>query len=621
MIGLRDLHWFPKPYGAGDNDGRGNRLLLGNPDVEPPSLLVRETAQNSWDARLPGAIPTFELRFRHLDHVAMDVLRWNVFGQRGSASLGLAAALDSPTLCAIEVVDRGTKGLGGPTRNDIDPPAGEPTDYIDFVLNIGAPPDEGGRGGGTYGFGKTAAYLASTCSTIIIWSRARDRNGVIVERFIASAMGAAFSLDGQKFTGRQWWGLPSEAPETAAVFRVEPVVGDEAHRLGEAVFERHFAEGETGTSILILQPRFEGRPVSSPEQIDALLAAWAKGISRNLWPKLDQAQPAERRMDIRLVRDGVDVQIDDASLSPTIAAAAKCLAALRALEAGSTPDPQVTVVPIDCSRPIQRLGHVALMKYLHSDGQEGPVSDDSLIFMRSAAELVVWEESLGPTSDGFTKWIGVFKPLADLDQAFADSEPPAHDAWNYNSLEDRRSRTFVKLAVQRARESANNFRKPNVAQVEAGQSRSTGRLSKALAGLVVGGQGTAAAPSARKRGGATGNRGQTGKATRVKVLEALPIPRSSMDHEGGRQSTCVVLELEGPQGLTVEVYPSRLALAVDGGVMDGSNVVRLERWAREDGCVAADERLSMEVGTKSYAEISYPVGLAIDFSFAVQEEA
>ena len=141
----------------------------------------------------------------------------------------------------------------------------EPNDYATFVLTVGAPPEDA-SGGGSYGFGKTASYLASACSTIIIWSRSRTTTGEIVERFVASSMGQAFDLDGRRFTGRQWWGAPHDGSGQSFAFDVQPVEGEEARRLGQAVFERHFEPDETGTSILILQ--FDPGPSTWPGRSD-----------------------------------------------------------------------------------------------------------------------------------------------------------------------------------------------------------------------------------------------------------------------------------------------------------------------------------------------------------------
>lgn len=113
MIGLPDLQWFPKPFGPGDTDGTGQQRSLGQPSYPPLDVLIRETAQNSWDARLGWpTIPEFEMRLRTLGHIELDVLKWNVF-RGASENLGLMDALQRDRLTAIEIADRGTKGLGG----------------------------------------------------------------------------------------------------------------------------------------------------------------------------------------------------------------------------------------------------------------------------------------------------------------------------------------------------------------------------------------------------------------------------------------------------------------------------------------------------------------------------
>jgi len=568
---------------------------------------------------LEGVVPTFEMRFRRLRPEVIDVLNWNVFGEKGSEALMLAETLGRPDLFALEVLDRGTKGLGGPTRNDLEPPPGEPTDYIDFVLNIGAPPEEGSGGGGTYGFGKTAAYLASACSTIIIWSRSRQLDGEISERFIASAMDSSFSMDGQRYTGRQWWGLASEAPETHAVFRVEPVQGDDARRLGEAVFERHFGPDETGTSILILRPRFEGETVRTEEQIDGLCHTWAKAIARNLWPKLGPSQPEERRMDIRVLREGHVVPIETAETSTSISAATRCLNAIRAAGHSTSPDPLVKVQEVWCERPKQRLGHVALTKYLPAKESDPAVAGNSLIFMRNAAELVVWEDFPGPTADGLTDWIGVFKPVADLDQVFADAEPPAHDAWNPSSLDERRERTFVKLAVQRAREQAKEFRGHVRPQINADGASPTGQLSAALAGLTGTAAGTLASPPVSKSRAGSRKKQATTQRPQVKVLEVTPLPPTALDLTHGRQTSRVLIEVSGRGTAPLRVFPSKLSLAVDGGVMPAEGQVELTRWSFDNGPETASQDVLLPSGARAFADISFPSGLAVEFDFTAEE--
>ncbi len=605
MIGYPHLRWFPKPFGAGDTDGAGSKRVLGNPEVDATSLLVREMAQNTWDARLPGCVPQFEMRLRTLDARVRDVLTWNVFGGGHPENLGLAAALADPDLCAVEVLDRGTKGLGGPTRNDVDPSPGEPADYADFVLTIGAPPEDG-YGGGTYGFGKTAAYLASECSTIVIWSRAKAADGSIAERFIASAMGARFTLDAQRYTGRQWWGLPPDGPDAQAVFRVEPAVGGEARMLGESVFERHFETGETGTSILILQPKGRG-------DRDGLAKSWAKAITRNLWPKMDRSQAVARRMDIKVTRDGVEIPLASRATSPALDAAARCLDALRRkhVDPGYL-DPLVSVEEIWCYKPKRVVGYLALMKYLDNSPDDDGYAVDSIISMRSTAELVVRDDHLGPTADGLTRWVGVFKPHPDLDPVFAAAEPPAHDSWNPNGLEDFNDRRLVGAGIRRSKEAAEAFRNPAKTDADATGSSSTGKLSAALAGLV----GEAAGSRAVARSVAAGSARKGAKRPRVDVLEVFPLTRSPEDMTADRQTTRVAVSLSGAV-TEMPVRPASLSVAVDGGVMASEGQVLLKQWVLEDGSVHEASEIHMLPGQKIFADINYPVGLAIEFSFVV----
>lgn len=605
MIGYPDLGWFPKRFGAGDTDGAGAKKMLGNPEVDPASLLVREMAQNSWDARIAGMVPQFEMRLRTINPAVRDILAWNVFGKGSSPNLGLSKVLQSQGLCAVEVLDRGTKGLGGPTRNDIDPPPGEPADYADFVLTIGAPPEDG-YGGGTYGFGKTAAYLASECSTIVIWSRSRRSDGSIDERLIASAMGSRFTLEEQRYTGRQWWGALSSAPDAQAVFRVEPAIAEDARALGEAIFERHFEGDETGTSILILQPKGHEDP-------DELVENWAKAINRNLWPKFSKEQDPARQMNIRLLRDGDVVQLGDRRTSPSLDAATRCLAALRLAQDGhQTEDPLVQVKEIRCGRPKRVVGHLALSKFL-PDPTDDALDQDAIVYMRSRTELVLRSDTPVPTADGLVRWIGVFKPCLDLDPVFASSEPPAHDQWNPRSLEDFNERRLVNAALRGSKEEGESFRNPLPLETDAATgASSTGKVSVALAGLV----GAASGSSATTRRASDGGGGSGAVRPKVEIIAVQPLELSETDREDGRQRTRVTLQVSGTN-VAVPVTPSALSVAVDGGVMASEGQVMLESWIRNDGSALRAREAMVAPGQSISADISYPVGLAIEFRFTV----
>jgi hypothetical protein len=197
------LGWFPKQFSPGDIDGVGAKRLLGTPKIDSAGVLVREMGQNSWDARRKSPSIDFILNLRLLRGPVMETLRRRIF-TGDPPKTGLAELLRNDEIWALEVSDRKTVGLGGPIRNDLAVDPGMDTDFIDLVFNIGAPRDAY-LGGGTYGFGKTISYVASSVGTVLIWSRCEGSSG-LEHRLIGSAIGEGFNLRGLRFTGRHWWG-------------------------------------------------------------------------------------------------------------------------------------------------------------------------------------------------------------------------------------------------------------------------------------------------------------------------------------------------------------------------------------------------------------------------------
>lgn len=610
MTELPKLHWFPKPLGAGDTAGEGAQRLLGQPDITPQALLVRETAQNSWDARLSVGVPQFELRLRELDEDAREVLRWNVFTET-APNLGLMDALNRSKLTAIEVVDRGTKGLGGPTRNDLVIPTGVPRDYADFVLTVGAPPERF-EGGGTYGFGKMASYSASRCGTILIWSRSKDSlSGELVERFIASAMGSTFVVDGAMFTGRQWWGLLPEPDGPAA--RIEPLEGAEARRFGELLFERGFEGEETGTSLLILDPYLgEGHSQTVEE--------WIATIRSSLWPKLVETQGPDRRMDLRVFDRGAHVPISDMDESPTGTALKLCLNQIRKIQSGEASEhPTVRVHEIRSLNPKRLLGHLALTLLPGVEsGDDFESSWDSVTYMRSGAELVVRAQEFGPMYLPGMRWTGVFKPVPELDHAFAASEPPAHDNWNPAGVPKATDRSAVRVALREIKSFTQAYLKPPATQTDADESISTGALSAALTGLVgssAGGRATAGSPGKARTGPGKGPRGA---AAKVRILSIEHLPLTQADRDDGVQRISIRLELDadGPRRACV----TRLAFAVDGGSMSGEEQIHLDEWV-VGGVVSDADVVMVTPGQPFSATIAAPTGCAVDVNFGIEADS
>jgi hypothetical protein len=481
----RVLSWFPKQFGPGDIDGVGAKRLLGAPKIDPAWVLVRETGQNTWDARGTAHSIDFILNLRLINGPVLETLRKCVFTD-DPPKTGLAELLQRDELWALEISDRGTVGLGGPIRNDLAVDPGVDTDFIDLVFNIGAPRDVY-LGGGTYGFGKTIAYVASSVGTVLFWSRCEGSRG-LEYRLIGSAIGDGFNRDGRRFTGRHWWGNA-----IAQENRVEPAVGNLAKELGEAVFETHFDITGTGTSILILDPQLGG---ASPEENVGLLA---DAVVWNLWPKLLAEQTGRSRMNIRVQLNGTPIALPSVERHPVLSGHAQCLLAVRAVQAGSDLRNShfrypVQIEEIWCERPLTLLGHLALARYPVPAGAERP--SHSVTLMRHQAELVVrYFERQELSVEGF-QWAGVFKPVPEVDDSFALSEPPAHDDWVPQAVLEKSRRREVNVALRRIREAADEFLSPRSGPTSAQDVfTSAAHVGDMLADLLGGLEGSA--PSTR----------------------------------------------------------------------------------------------------------------------------
>lgn len=553
------LEWFPKQFGPGDLDGVGAKRLLGTPDMEPAWLLVRETAQNSWDARGIASSIDFTINLRQLGPETVAVLRDRVFTGEAPKT-GLRELLDQEVVWALEISDRGTMGLGGPIRNDLAVDQGEDTNFIDLVFNIGAPRDVH-LGGGTYGFGKTISYVVSDVGTVLIWSNCEGPRG-LEQRLIGSAIGDGFDMHGFRYTGRHWWGNAIAAED-----RIEPAVGPIARELGEAVFSQHFADGSTGTSMLILAPQLGG------DSADEDVAVLVEAIVWNLWPKLMHDQQDRSRMRIRLQLNSENVDLPPVEAHESLSGHADCLRAVRAIQTGDDPSAlglplPVLIHEVRSERPRKLLGHLALTRYPVPRDTDDPSRWVTL--MRNRAELVVTYLEHAPLDvDGF-QWAGVFKPVAEVDDSFALAEPPAHDDWVAKAVPDKAKRRDVNIALERIKSLTDAYVRPHdgtIANDEPVQSAAVaGDALAALLGGIIG--------SAPERGSQPGRTG--GKRAARPRVDVVASGVADSDSPGWTKTWLdVQLSNAASAPLPVEV---KVLVGVDGGSEPDAQVIRVLGW-------------------------------------------
>lgn len=486
------LKRYSKPHGAGDQASGGrDKLLKSTTNLSRTELLIRETLQNSWDAREDGWRPAYGVRLRKLTPEARRILRQQVFNDHFSHLESLRQSLEEDDTFVLEIYDRGTVGLNGPIRASEAAAPGEPNNFNPLVFDIGTTKDAEDSGG-TYGFGKTAAFEASAANSLVYWSATVNSDGELEHRLIASTLGNPYEIAGERYTGAHWWGDPDED-------EIMPLVGAAAQELGESLFQVHFGEDdddpELGTSILILDPFVDmpssddgvGRRlrVRTEEQAEALVQQICESLSRHAWPKVTPDASGGTPMIIDVFHEDRDLEIT-ADIQRRYSRYGTALAHVRQAQ-GERYSPDAAVlkqytgqlkvetrpiilnrVPLETpdrrkdfwgSRSDRVAGHLTLMRTAHvlDDSQDNRAPMNKLALMRSRAELVVAYDDMRSGEPGDFSWHGVFKPTPEVDRHFAAAEPSTHDAWTPNIAVSEISKSIVHRTLQQIRKRVSEF--------------------------------------------------------------------------------------------------------------------------------------------------------------------
>lgn len=435
---------FP-PHGALAAEGAEN--LLGRPRLDPLVVLVREAVQNSWDARRGDDGITFDARLRHLDPGEARVLREQVFVNPPRSADRLRDVLRTDDMFLLALTDTGTVGLGGPVRADRPVANDEPSNFVDLLFNIGQPADHDERGG-TYGFGRTIAFVVSSARAVVVYSRTTSGRR-LSSRLIAAAFTDHYSSGSRRYTGRHWWGRAIDDS-------IEPVVGDEADQLAAAIGLTPFPREQTGTTIAVVGPDLRGR---TPAQAGRFLA---HALVWNFWPKMIADATPVPAIRFRVSVDDGEIEIPDPEHTPPLPA---FVASLRAVRSGTAPG-------IELPRTGERIGRLGLTRTpieprtIVDDGAddaeergsaagfEGPAHHIALL---REPELVVQYLATAESSSTTEEYGGVFKPERHLDRAFAKAEPPTHDGWHPDLVPESKLRRYVAVSLRGVRERADRL--------------------------------------------------------------------------------------------------------------------------------------------------------------------
>ena len=456
---------------AGSMSADAIRRNMGRSSLDSISLLVREAVQNSWDARIDrenGKVG-ISLHLSTLGRKGADTLVRTVFRHHPPDHPLPERLTPETTLLCIK--DTGTAGLNGP---------------IFHVARTG----DIGRGaskqltGGTYGFGKSTFHVASEAATLLLYTRCTQDGGVTREdRLIACSVWAP--SEDERFTGRHWWGIKQAEG-------IAPLIGKDATELAEAIGLPKFKHSETGTVIGIIAPRF---PTPFQAGGHDAAKALAEALTTWFWPRMLLRPDGDPWIDFKVFHQGQRVDIP----APMDHEPFRTLASqLVKVVSGTTAD----AMEICSEKPKARLGNLALDALSESAptspwksmGIDGHVLGDLLdrtggmharchhiALMRSTWQVVRYLPCRPVRASGHG-YAGVFlvDGEAAIETAFAQSEPPAHDDWVPDSLDDDWHRRYVRIALRRIREQADDRSSAIDAQTMIGKGPDLSRLGRLL---------------------------------------------------------------------------------------------------------------------------------------------
>lgn len=433
---MKPLDRWSEPFGAhGGFHAHSAGQTLGRPDLDHHSLLLRESVQNSWDARRDSDIGiTFRMDLVELTPDQRRTL-FGVVLADPPAALHFERTQDVAPTRLLVVTDRRTRGLGGPTRSDVATRGRK--DFVGLVRNIGRSQDKA-VGGGTYGFGKGILFETSSVGTVVIYTRTKHDNR-LQSRFIAVGVGDDYEENKKPYTGRHWWGRPDP------VVGAEPYLDTDADMYAEAI-GINFLEGETGTSIAVVAPSIDGEPVSHDD-----VTRLAESALEWAWPHMvgDRGRPTIK---FGFSVAGEELRVADPRSHPLYRHYVRAYEIAVATTDRNVREPNkfVDQYPDLMARvwglsPRKAAGSLAVARFTPRGLRIDEPKLSKVALMRNPRFVVKYMPVERDPSD--LEMAGVFIADAKVDEEFANTEPVAHDDWQPVSLGNRQS-SIVRVALR-----------------------------------------------------------------------------------------------------------------------------------------------------------------------------
>ena len=591
-----------EPYSDyGNLSGQGARRLLGAPSSDPLVTAIRETVQNSWDARVHGGKPKYGLRLRTLSDDEKKALRDVMFRDLSTdPDSGLKLVLKQQSIRVLDIIDRGTVGLDGPVRSSA-LARGEASRFVKFLRNIGGPREAHSLSGGTYGYGKSSLFALSNCETVVVDSVTRDQHGTSARRFMAARMGEEFHDGEAAYTGRHWWGRRANDGV------VDPIFGSEADCLaGMLGMPGH--DGESGTTITVIEPDLG----DESEDLERAADRMVRALLWYFWPKMVDGRDQHVPMDFHVRCEGWNVPIPKVRETLPFSLFADALEAVR--------EGSEAAIPIRSQRPKRLLGWMAesrgfreeRLAVLQADSEPRIPETSHHVALMRPAELVVKYLVGNRLPDSRLEWAGVFicSDEDEVEAAFAAAEPPAHDDWVPQHLPGRsEQKTFVNVALRRVREEMERI-SPEAMLPSGGDFGGFAPGADAIGRALLEPMGDRAVKTQPGPGGSS-----SAGSRRIRLRQP---EFAGLTDESGHAVASFQFEITGPAGRKVAITASP-SIVTEGrerlGVAPNGELPRIVRWrigdsTRETG--TARIRLTLPEGpVRGVVSIRMPNHMAI----------
>jgi hypothetical protein len=402
------------PMGGATGEAFANTLKSAG--MEPEHVLAREAIQNSVDAGLKGVKVGVKFRAASLTNTAKrdfvaaaglaDIaVRSAVLGlaPNGLSNLGKARI----PLSLLYVEDYNAEGLSGS-------PHDSHSNFFRLLLSLG---DRSSKktakgSGGSYGFGKSVYSSSSAIQTIFAYTRFKNSTGGETTRLFGCGYYPSHEFNGTSFSGRAWLGSPEHLDAKGRMV-VDPLESEAAEELAEKLGFALRAEGQFGTSILIIDSNVNMKSV-------------VQGVEDWWWP--------------RLVENKLDVEIIDASgvshpprpkKNPGLKPFIEAFDIARGRAEPKPGDQELYRPNAEAGVQLGTCGFVVVPQDA-TGGLVVPANRCNSVALIRAPLMVV---AYLPVSEQSPPAVGTYvAPDSDeVDHALKRSEPPAHDRWDPDS--------------------------------------------------------------------------------------------------------------------------------------------------------------------------------------------